>query len=415
MKINVMPNKFSVISLALAAPLFAIAAPDESELGKEQNYPVGNIRNWTQPQFRVGSWSAPQKIEGLSNSVVEKSATPYSLKSSVNSAPLRYSHNGKEYSIDEYLDRQRTTSLFIVKDGTALFEKYQYGSGKGSRFFSYSMAKSLTALLVGVAIDKGLISSLDDPAEKYSQTLKGTAYGSTSIRNLLRMSSGIDFTENYSSSDDLSKLSRSAFTDNPPIPQLFKNFQRKSNQGERFNYSSLETMAIGYLLKDVSGKSIVALTKDWVWDPMGAEDEGYWILSKSGMEGVYCCFAASSRDWAKLGMIFANKGKIENKSIVSAQYISEATSIDLLTETQIRALPEKFGGYGYQVWLLSGPGNQFVFRGTYGQSIFVHGDSGTVMVHTAAFKNPTSRTDPEPYNEMLSLWGGVLKSLGSAK
>ena len=192
-----MNSKSFLLILSLLTLHTALAAPDEENLGKSQNYPVGNIRNWTQPQYRIGSWSAPQRIEGFSTGKVEKSTSPFVIPKENLSIDIKYKFNLTEYSVDQYFDRQKVTSLQILKDGKLYLEKFQYGRGPDSRFLSYSMAKSVTALLIGIATDKGLIKSLDDPAEKYSSILKGTSYGTTSIRDLLRMASGIDFTENY--------------------------------------------------------------------------------------------------------------------------------------------------------------------------------------------------------------------------
>ena len=277
------------------------------------------------------------------------------------------------------------------------------------------MAKSITALLIGIATEKGLIKSLDESSEKYSPTLKGTSYGATNIRDLLRMASGIEFTENYTGNDDIAKLSRSVITGSPSTVELFKNYSRRSASGQRFNYSSLETMALGYLLKDLTGKTITELTTDWIWNPLGAEDEAYWLLSKEGVEGVYCCFAASPRDWAKLGLLFAQNGKINGNQVVSSNYLLEATSAEALPSSLKNGITNTFAGYGYQTWLLPGEGRQFYLRGTHGQSIFVQAETGLVMVHTAAFLQPSPRMDSAPYDKMISLWQGVVKSLSGKK
>lgn len=406
--------KISIPLICLLFAQLANAAPDEQAMGKDQNYPVGNIRTWTQPQFRIGSWSAPHKIEGLANSRIEKSPSPVAIPKASSSVDIKYTHNLSDYTVDQYLERQKVTSLLILKEGNLLVEKYQYGRGPESRFLSYSMAKSITGLLVGVALDKGLIKSLDDPAETYSPTLKGTSYGSSSVKDLLRMASGIEFVENYTGNDDFAKFSRSVVTGNPPTTDLIKSYSRKLQPGQKFNYSSLETMAIGYLLKDVSGKTISQLTKEWLWDPLGAEDEAYWLLSKDGMEGVYCCFAASPRDWAKIGLLFAKAGAMNGQTIVASSFLSDATSADTLPSTLKSGLNSSFAGYGYQIWLLPGKGKQFYLRGVHGQSIYIQADSGLVMVHTAAFSQPSARMDSAPYDEMLSLWRGVVKSLGKS-
>ena len=410
-----MTRKISwLLSVAVTATA-ALAAPDEQALGKGQNYPVGGFRNWTQPPFRVGSWSAPHKIEGIAHAKVDKSSQALALEKAPLGVGIQYKHQLTDLSVDQYFERQKVTSLLILKDGKLLLEKYQYDRGPEARFLSFSMAKSITAVLVGVALDKALLKSLDDLAEVYSPTLRGTSYGSTRIRDLLRMASGIDFAENYTGHDDVAKLSRSVLTGTPPTIDLLKSFTRKSPAGQRFNYASLETMALGYLLKDVTGQSMAELTRAWIWEPMGAEDEAYWLLSKEGMEGAYCCFAASPRDWAKVGLLFAQDGEVKGKRIVSKDYMLEATSTEMVPPALQVGLNPTHGGYGFQTWLLPGPGRQFYLRGIHGQSVFVQAQTGLVMVHTAVFSQPSARIDAAPYEEMHALWQGVVKALGHAK
>jgi leucyl aminopeptidase len=121
---------------------------------------------------------------------------------------IRYRWRNIGYTLDDYLERRRVTGLLILKHGQVVAERYRYGRMPEARFLSFSMAKSVTSLLVGIALDKGLIASLDDPASRYVKDLEGSAYGATTVRHLLRMSSGIRFTERYDGNDDVAKLSR---------------------------------------------------------------------------------------------------------------------------------------------------------------------------------------------------------------
>jgi hypothetical protein len=135
-------------------------------------------------------------------------------------------------------------------------ERYRYARTPDARFLSFSMAKSVTSLLVGIALDKGLIASLDDPASRYVKDLEGSAYGATTVRQLLRMSSGIHFTERYDGNDDVAKLSRAITGASGPRPlALLRTFnERAAPAGEKFAYATAETEVLGRVLTGATGK-----------------------------------------------------------------------------------------------------------------------------------------------------------------
>ena len=181
----------------------ASAAPDEEILGKIAGYRKGSLQNVVDDQNKIGSFSAMDEI--APSSKVSRAGAVWMLGSGV-MPPVQYSYKGSSYSLEDYLKRQRVTSLLVMKDGQILFERYQYDRKPEQRFISWSMAKSITAILVGIAQEKGLIQSLDDKAEVYAPELKGSAYGEISIRHLLRMSSGVRWDEAYVGSTDANDL-----------------------------------------------------------------------------------------------------------------------------------------------------------------------------------------------------------------
>src|SRR5262249_55414740 len=151
-------------------------------------------------------WSALDRVPGMQVRRVEPSATPLPLPAMANPPAIRYRYRNLEYTLDEYLERQRATAILVLKDGQVVVERYRYGRQPDAHFLSFSMAKSVTSLLVGAALERGAIASLDDPAQKYAHALQGSAYGGTSIRDLLRMSSGLSFTEHYDGHDDVARM-----------------------------------------------------------------------------------------------------------------------------------------------------------------------------------------------------------------
>ncbi|MFZ9334906.1 MAG: serine hydrolase, partial [Burkholderiaceae bacterium] len=165
----------SVLTL-LCTPA-AHAEPDEEALGKSMGYPVGRTGPESRSMpYRVGSWSALDKVPGVLTRAVRKPESASPLPRAAQPPEIRYRHRNIGYTLDDYLERRRITSLLILKDGEIIAERYRYNRKEDARFLSFSMAKSVTALLMGAALERGVIASLDDPAGKYAKDLAGSPY-----------------------------------------------------------------------------------------------------------------------------------------------------------------------------------------------------------------------------------------------
>lgn len=398
----------AVCALALTS---AWAEPDEDALGKAQGYPVGSPVNAMDK--RVGNWSAMDKVPGVRTQRAAKGDSVQPLPRAQQPVTIQYRYRNLGYSLDEYLERRRITGLLILKNGEIVAERYRYGRTEDARFLSFSMAKSVTSILMGAALERGIIASLDDPAEKYAKDLAGSAYGQTPIRHLLRMSSGITFTERYDGQDDIAKLSRSFATGSPTvISQLTSFSDRHSASGAKFIYASAETEVLGRVLTGATGRNMADLTSEWLWQPLGAEYDAFWCNGRDGQAGAYFCFNASLRDWGRLGLMMANDGKVGERQIIPAEYLRDATDIarQPAAFAPYRATP--YLGYGYQIWLLPLKERTFAFQGINGQTLFVQPATGIVMVQTAVYAQASGQQDPEPYAEREAMWLGVLNSLG---
>jgi len=387
------------------------AEPDEELLGKSAGYPLG--ARWSAMANRVGSWSALDKVPGVLGQFVQRGDAVSPLPKAANPPDIQYRYRNLAYSVDEYLERRRITGLLILKDGEIVTERYRYGRTEEARFLSFSMAKSVTSLLIGVALEKGLIASLDDPADQYAKDLAGSAYGATPIRHLLRMSSGITFTERYDGQDDVSKLSYSFATGSPSVLSVLRTFSdRHSPSGAKFVYAGAETEVLGRVLTGATGRSMADLTTDWLWKPLGAEADAFWCHGRDRQAGAYFCFNATLRDWGRLGLLMANDGKAGGKQIIQAEYLREATDIAKQPTAFAPYKATPYFGYGYQFWLHPLKERSFAFLGVHGQSVFVQPATGIVMVQTAVYAQASGAQDPEPYAERTALWLGVLQSLG---
>ena len=362
---------------------------------------------------RVGSWSALDRVPGIAGQFVKRGEAVSPLPKAIQPPEVKYRYRNGAYTLDDYLERRRVTGLLILKNGEIVAERYRYGRTPEARFLSFSMAKSVTSLLIGMALEKGVIGSLDDPAAQYVKDLAGSAYGATSIRHLLRMSSGITFTERYDGQDDVSKLSYSFATGSPSVVNVLRSFsQRHSPSGEKFVYASAETEVLGRVLTGATGRSMADLTAEWLWQPLGAESDAFWCHGRDRQEAAYFCFNATLRDWGRLGVLMANEGKVGQRQIISADYLREATDIAKQPPAFAPYKATPYFGYGYQFWLHPFKERSFAFQGVHGQSVFVQPASGIVMVQTAVYDKASGAQDPEPHAERSALWLGVLQSLG---
>lgn len=408
------PGKYLILALAcLLGMSVTRAEPDEEALGKNAGYPISPGNTMNQMQYRVGSWSALDRVPGILINKVEKPAASNPLPQARGSVDIRYRHRNISYTLDEYLDRRRITGLLILKNGEIIAERYRYGRTEHNRFLSFSMAKSVTSLLVGAALSKGLIKSIDDTAAQYVKDLSDSPYGQTSIRHLLRMSSGLRFTERYDGQDDVAKLSRSVATGNPSVISLLRSItDRHNDAGEKFVYASAETEVLGRVLTAATGRSMAELTSEWLWKPMGAEQDAFWCTAKDRQEGAYFCFNATLRDWGRLGHLLARDGAVGDVQVIPKEYLLDATdpARQPAAFRPYRATPGV--GYGYQFWLLPQKERSFGMQGVHGQTVFVQPATGIVMVQTAVYAGASGAQDPDAYAERASFWQGVLQSLG---
>jgi CubicO group peptidase (beta-lactamase class C family) len=401
------------------------AEPDEELLGKAQGYPLGNASTWYSNPYRVGSWSAMDKVPGVKIRVVARPAEASPLPHAASPASISYRYKGMGYALADFLEHQRTTGLLVLKNGEIVAEHYRYGRKDDARFLSFSMAKSVTSLLLGKALSLGLIASLDDPAEKYAKELAGSPYGATTIRQLLRMSSGLTFTERYDGKDDLSRLSRAAAGAagaGKPIDVLKSITERHAPPGEQFVYASSETDVLGRVLTGATGKNMSELTTEWLWKPMGAEQDAFWRVGIDGQEQANGGFNATLRDWARLGQLLANDGRAIDKA-TGKPGASQVLPLDyLLDATDPARQPPAFKprkatpyfGYGYQFWLMPFRERTFAMQGIHGQTLYVQPSTGIVMVMTSVWEQASGKQNAQPYEERDALWRGVLLALGGS-
>jgi len=396
--------------------------PDAVALGQEQGYkpcPQALLK----PECRVGAWSVPSPRS--SRYTVKPTSNFWPLPDHEAPPDISWKWGLFSKNIDDFMDATQTTGLLIIHKGKVVAERYQYDRKPGMPMRSFSMAKTFTAMLVGIAHGKGLIRSLDDKASDYWPDIADSAYGQTTIRNLLRMSSGVPFKELYTwtPDDDNWVWGQVLYApNNTNMPSRITEFlngkkERGVEQGQRFHYASIETEILGRVLRRATGKSITALTEEWLWQPMGAQDRAHWNASTTdGAEGVAGGFNASLRDYGRFGMLLANDGVRSTEAgyveIIPRDYVLDATDVSRQPAGFKPRVATSYFGYGYQTWLQPNKTRTFALQGIHGQSMLIQPDSQIVIVQTSVNAKPSGQQDLRPYQIRNAFWAGVLRSLG---
>lgn len=411
--------KIPLLAILLATALTqAFAAPDEDKLGKAQGYPVGNAKNWFYDEaVRVGSFSNQGEIEGIFGgkaNVLAASSAPMPLAKLDAEPRIRWSlDNGRQLGIDDYLARERVMGLLIIKDGVVQVERYQYDRTPAQRFVSNSMAKSIVSMAVGIALQEGKIASLDDRADKYATKMAGTLYGETTIRNLLRMSSGAHFEERYDGKDDLERFGRAVIRGG--VEEAAKVITvRDAPQGTRFSYASAETEVLAGVLRGATGMSVSDYLGPRLWQAMGAETSALWRAERTGLERAAGNFNATLRDYGRLGIVLANDGLRPDtkQQLIPRDYLLEATDWRRAPEAFRPRTATPYYGYNYQFWTFPTDKRRFAMLGVYGQMIFVDPELKLVMVQTTA--NATAKAGETSLGKNAdAFWRGVVRHYGS--
>jgi CubicO group peptidase (beta-lactamase class C family) len=311
---------------------------------------------WNERQ-RDAAFRALDRLPVLAKSrVVAAGGTPRPLPAG---APLRL-----PIDVDAYMAGQRAAALVIVHDGKLRLERYGLGFGPDGRWTSFSVAKSITSTLVGAALKDGAIRSMDDKVSEYLPQLKGSAYDDVSIRQLMTMTSGVRWNEDYA--DPASDVAR--FNNHKPeegvdaLVSYMRRLPRAAPPGTRWNYSTGETNLVGVLLSHATGKTLSAYLSQKIWVPAGMEQQATWILSRTGQEISGCCLQAATRDFARFGLFLLDGARVDGHGIVPEGWLAEATS----RRTDI-GVPGR--GYGYQWWTYDD--GSYTARGIFGQAIFI--------------------------------------------
>ncbi|GAA5047455.1 hypothetical protein GCM10023208_03830 [Erythrobacter westpacificensis] len=274
-----------------------------------------------------------------------------------------------------------TDAMLVMRDGAIVFEDYRNRYSPDERHIGFSMSKTIVAMLVGQALARGEIASLDDPATRYWPALEGGGYDGVTIRNLLEMRSGVDIEERYDFGENPSLaacihdtaivLNRARFADFGIAAG------RRDEPGNTFNYATLDTAVLGRVVEEATGLPLERLTAARLWEPLGAAHEAFWLADGpqgTGRALAGMGFNATLRDFARLGQLMLDDGIVNGERVLPEGWVDRMTAMRPLDPESPRP------GYGFQTWQLGQEPDAYSAIGLAGQYIYVHPQSRTVLV-----------------------------------
>lgn len=285
-------------------------------------------------------------------------------------SPKQISFKGKEMSFDDFLHRTSTVAFLIIQRDTILYENYLRRHDEQSIVPSFSMAKSIVSILIGIALEEGYIQSLMEPITNYIPELIPNGFEKVRIEHLLQMTSGLKFNEGYA--NPFGDVATFYYGTN--LRKAITKMKLKHAPGAQFEYVSGNTQLLGLVLERALGdKTVSAYLEEKIWQPLGMEFPATWSVDrkKESLEKAFCCLNARARDFAKIGRLYLKKGDWNGKRIISPEWVTQSTKVDTSNGSA--------WFYQYQWWLPTKHGD-FTARGILGQYIYVHPEKELIIV-----------------------------------
>lgn len=313
--------------------------------------------------------------------------------------PGSFQSLGDTLVTEEYLKRTNTTALLVIKGGEICFEQYWLTGGRNVHWLSMSVAKSVTSALLGAARADGRFGGVSEPITQYLPDLKGSGYDGVSIKDVLQMSSGVTWNEDYSDPDaSVAELVRTLGDSSSPY-FLARESTREHTPGTYNRYCSIDTVVLGALLERLIDSSTAKYTHEKLWEPLGCENAAHWILDKGGAALTYVGFNATARDYARVGELYLRGGVWNGAQVLPADWVKASVTPDAPhLAPGLRDSADLPYGYGYQWWLLDD--GSFTATGIYNQFVFVSPEHDTVIVKLSANQVYGTSADPRAGGEV---------------
>jgi CubicO group peptidase (beta-lactamase class C family) len=317
---------------------------------------------------------------------------------------LHYELHGHRYSIQDYFERNFVTGFIVLRGSQIVIERYFHGADQNSRFVSQSVSKSIVSILIGAAVGDRRIESVDDRVTAYLPYLANSGYRYVTVKNLLQMSSAVDYSEDYRDPTSGAALIGAALlTGKPSFREFAESIKPTSTRpGTKFEYQSVNTQVLGLLLESVTRERLNEYAQEKLWKKIGAQSDAFFYESRNQPDTcAFACFNATVRDYARVGLMMLEGGTLGGKRVVSSQWVHDSTSPEAAYLEPRPGGPEGGYGYAYQWWIPPGKDGAFEAEGIYGQCIYVNPAKHVVIVQTSAWPEPVSSALSEEQEMLL--------------
>jgi CubicO group peptidase (beta-lactamase class C family) len=296
-------------------------------------------------------------------------------------------YNNDSRSMAEFLKDSSTTALLVIKGNDIVFEEYYQGTGEYDQRISWSMAKSFLSAIFGVAVKEGLIPDLNQSVTDYVPELKGSGYDGVSIKNVLQMSTGVYFNEDYGDfHSDINRMGR-LMALGGSFDDFAASLTREREQGTYMHYVSINTHVLGMVLRAATGRSIADYFDEKLWSRLDTERDAIYISDSTGEPMVLGGLNLITRDYARFGRLYRDRGIIDGEQIIPANWIEDSITPDSPhLMPGVRDNSDTDLGYGYQWWLPQHADGEFMAIGIYGQYIYVNRKADVVIVKNSAHR-----------------------------
>ncbi|MFZ4068329.1 MAG: serine hydrolase domain-containing protein [Phenylobacterium sp.] len=361
-------------ALLFAAALAASALP---AVAADKPPPAASVLFWSQAQKEAGF---PKMEAHFPVSTAARGERVQALPAGARLTVAQV--GGQPFDLSAFMASEKTAGILVLQDGRVRLESYGLGYGPNGRWTSFSVAKSVTSTLVGAAVKDGAIKSLDDAVTRYIPGLRGSAYDQVSVRQLLTMTSGVKWNEDYTdpNSDVALLFSTPADPGLDSTVSYMRKLPREAAPGAKWVYKTGETNLIGVLVTSATGKSLSAYLSEKIWKPYGMEQDALWMIDERGQEAGGCCLSMTLRDYGRVGEFLRTGGIGSAGAVLPKDWIAEATRQQADTDDRF--------GYGYQWW--TEPGGVFNGLGIFGQRLHVDPARKLVVVVSSAWPEATN-------------------------
>ena len=387
----------------LTMTVVALAACGPKDTGSAETEPDERMA------FTASLFSGVEQYENFNrlaeffpHHVIKASSSPWSFPGGeAIELPATYSYGGESHSTQTFLQETDTAALLVIADGAIVYENYWLTGGPDTHWMSMSVGKSFVSALVGIAIEEGLIESVTDPITKYVPELAGSAYDGVRIKDILQMSSGARWNEDYSDPESDVMRYVYAFGNGESLNEFAATLVREREPGTYNYYNSTDTQTLGMLLVAATGESLASYAGKKLWEPLGMESDAYWVTDDDGMEMAAGGLQVTARDYAKLGQLYLQNGSWNGKQVVPAQWVHDSVTPDA-PHVMPGLDPEYPIGYGYQWWILQGDEGEYSAIGVYNQFIYVNPTKRIVIVKLSANSGYGLTDDDSSWRELES-------------